>query len=91
MTTQLDAINNQAKAENKQDEHNYRLVLIDDIMRSKKTLWSFGHKEHDEFLTDAANTRLFDHLYDLPTLSLEVTLRDYARKINAHVSKIHQA
>lgn len=87
MTDQLQAINSQAKAENKQDEANYRLTLIDDIVRSKRTLWGFGYTEHDEFLSDAGAGQLFDYLYDLDILPLEIIVRDYERKINEHISK----
>ena len=78
MTTALLAI----KAEAEQENKNYKLVLIDDIIRAKKFLYGQGRLQHNEFLNDKAAADLFDELYDLDILCLEIVYKSYEKQMN---------
>lgn len=71
-----------------QDNSNEKLILIEDIIRVKKTLWSFGYVEHDEFLNDSTAANLFDNLYDMNLEQLELINSGYEKQINEHLSKM---
>lgn len=71
-----------------QDEEKEKLCLIDDIIKIKPTLWAFGYHEHNEFLNIEATGRLFDELYDLDILQLEVILNHYSKLATNHVRNI---
>lgn len=64
------------------DNFKTKICYIDDICRAKKHLWAFGKKEHNEFLTPEASTKLFDELYDLDITALELIMKNYEKEIN---------
>lgn len=67
------------------EERKYKLCLIEDIIKVKKTLFGFGYKQHDEF-TDAAKAgELFNTLYELDIPALEVVMNSYTKQVNEHV------
>ena len=65
-----------------QEERQYKVCLIEDIIKAKKTLWTFGQKQHNEFLLEETAVKLFDHLHDLDIPALELINNDYGKKIN---------
>lgn len=73
-------------ADVKQDEDKYRSCLIEDIIRVKRTLWGFGYLQHDEFLTAETAVELFDRLYDMDIISLEIVLTAYSKIATNHVN-----
>lgn len=60
------------------NRRNEKLFLIEDIIKVKKTLYGFGHTQHDEFLKDETATALFDELYELDVIALELILKEYS-------------
>ncbi|MFA7287621.1 MAG: hypothetical protein WC055_01960 [Melioribacteraceae bacterium] len=80
------AILRQCVEEEKQDRLNEKLILIQDIIRAKKTLWAFGYTQHNEFLTDSAAGKLFDYLYDCTIEVLEDKNSELEREINSHLA-----
>lgn len=63
-------------------QFNLKICLIEDICKAKKLLWALGDKIHDEFLTPEASATLFDDLYELDIVSLELTIKGYSARIN---------
>lgn len=64
------------------EEKEYKIILCEDIIKAKRTLWAFGEKQHNEFLLEDTATILFDNLYDLDIPALEIINNDYGKKIN---------
>lgn len=64
-----------------------KLCLIEDIIKVKKLLWSFGHTQHNEFLSAEAAGKLFDDLYELDTTALEIINKEYAAIASQHAAK----
>jgi hypothetical protein len=59
-----------------------RISLIEDICNAKRLLWALGDTIHNEFMTPEASAILFDDLYELDIVSLEVTMKGYSARIN---------
>lgn len=76
----------QAIEENTSDSLNEKLIMIDDIIRVKKTLFGFGYTQHDEFLTDYSAAKLFDELYDINIEQLQLINAGYEKQVNEHIS-----
>jgi len=68
--------------QNKQAEETFtKICLIEDIMKAKRLLFGFGQIQHNEFLTPDAHAELFDELYELDIIALEVVSNGYAQQI----------
>jgi len=65
-----------------QDQLTMKVCLIEDIMKAKRFLWAQGLTQHDEFIKEETATALFDELYDLDILPLEIINDSYGKQIN---------
>jgi hypothetical protein len=64
-----------------EEERQYKLCLLEDIIKAKKCLYGFGFIEHDEFITENGRNALFNNLWDLDVVSLEVALKSYGNTL----------
>ena len=69
------------------DEKKEKLILIEDIVKIKKTLFGFGYTHHSEFLTDNGRVNLFDELYEMDIEVLKIILASYEERVNGHVRR----
>lgn len=84
--TSLLNILHKAIQENTSDALNEKLIMIDDIIRVKKTLFGFGYIHHDEFLSDYSAAKLFDELYEMNIEQLQLINAGYEKQVNEHIS-----
>lgn len=67
-------------AEAVMEERNYKICLVEDIMKVKRTLFGLGKVEHDEFILPETEVNLFNYLYDLDIPTLEFLLNNYSKQ-----------
>lgn len=61
---------------------NLKICLIEDICKAKRLLYGLGDTTHNEFINPDDSAALFDYLYELDIMSLELIQYDYTKKIN---------
>ncbi len=84
--TYLLQVLNQTIEKNTSDLMNEKLIMIDDIIRIKRSLYGFGYTQHNEFLTDSAAGQLFNELYDMDLNQLQLVNAGYEKQVNEHLS-----
>lgn len=83
----IKAILNEAIKENRQEDNSEKLFLIEDIIKVKKVLFGMGHVEHNEFLSAESAGKLFDDLYELDIIALELVLNNYSQIVTKLVKE----
>lgn len=69
------------------EERQYKLCLLEDVIKAKKCLYGFGFTEHDEFITGDGRNALFNTLWDLDVVSLEAMLKSYGNRLTIAARK----